>query len=317
MSDLFQRKSRVRTRKPVPDPEHGDWRRAVAHPEDAEHLPTPNLSLFKRLFLRVSYLEAADNEYYLDHLRQKQLEEDQYAQITPIHGLRRVGRIFWGIVILLPLCTLASVALFYALYEQHEEMRVLAFLTSTPVWFTLIGAAALGCLFFTGILRPLLLLAYVFGHEATHYLTSYCFFHPVSSFKVGIDGGYIDTEADNPVVALSPYFVPLWLIAFSTLVWGLNLLLPFDHYDKIFYANFGFWLAFHIYWTAWMIPREQPDFLENGTLFSCLFIGLMNLVMLVLLLAFFDVISLREYWEHLVQIAHSVIKGAFALHESL
>ncbi len=311
MSDLFQQKTRLSTRKPAPAPEHGDWRRPVANPADTEHLPTPDLSLFKRLFLRVSYLEAADNDYYFDQLRQRQLEEEQYAQTTPIHGIRRVGRIFWGIVILLPLSMLVSYALLLTLYQQHEEVDLTALLTSTRVWFALIGGAALGCLFILGMLRPLLLLIYVLGHEATHAITSYLCFRHVTSFKVGIDGGYIDTEADNPLVALSPYFVPLWLILFSSLLWGANLLFPFEHYEKIFYANFGFWLAFHIYWTLWIIPREQPDFLENGILFSSLYIGLMNLVMMVIIFVFFDVISLREFWENLLQTTRDAL-GFFA-----
>ena len=37
----------------------------------------------------------------------------------------------------------------------------------------------------------------------------------------------------------------------------------------------GGWL-FHLLWTIWMIPQDQPDLQENGTFFSLVFIVLAN-----------------------------------------
>ncbi len=297
---------------PQPDstPEHGDWRCAVDGAPDIEKSAAKSQNLFKRLYLRASYLEATSHESYLDELRHYQYAEEQNSMIEPIDGLKRVGRIFWGIVILLPLSLMTSYALIRTLMEQQDWINLSSILTSEPVWFALVGACSLACIFFAGIFRPILLFFYVLGHEATHVIFSYLCFRKVSSFKVGLDGGYVDTEADNPLVALSPYFFPIWLVLFSSLLWGINLIIPIAHYEKLFYASFGFWLAFHVYWTLWIIPREQPDFLENGILFSALYIWVMNMGMLILLFALFDVITFSSFAENFLSIAHKLFEMA-------
>ena len=71
--------------------------------------------------------------------------------------------------------------------------------------------------------------------------------------------------------------------------------MPFETYQAWFYAGFGFWWAFHIYWTLWVIPREQPDLLENGVVLSFMIIMLTNIAALLLVLRCFGVISLRGY----------------------
>jgi hypothetical protein len=42
--------------------------------------------------------------------------------------------------------------------------------------------------------------------------------------------------------------------------------------------------TFHMVWTLWMIPRDQPDLKENGTFLSLVVIYLANLLVLVALL---------------------------------
>ena len=73
-------------------------------------------------------------------------------------------------------------------------------------------------------------------------------------------------------------------------------IVPFESYGAWFYAGFGFWWSFHVYWTMWVIPREQPDLLENGVVFSFLIIMLTNIAALLLVLRCFGVISLHGYW---------------------
>ena len=83
----------------------------------------------------------------------------------------------------------------------------------------------------------------------------------------------------------------VWLSCFFIANW----LVPFEDFEAWFYAGFGFWWVFHLYWTLWVIPREQPDLLENGVVFSFMIIMLTNIAALLLVLRCFGVISLRGY----------------------
>jgi hypothetical protein len=55
-------------------------------------------------------------------------------------------------------------------------------------------------------------------------------------------------------------------------------------WDLAFYAAMGVTWTFHMAWTLWMIPRDQPDLRENGTFLSLVVIYLSNLMVLVALL---------------------------------
>ena len=83
----------------------------------------------------------------------------------------------------------------------------------------------------------------------------------------------------------------VWLGAFFVANW----IYPFETYHAWFYAGFGFWWCFHVYWTLWIIPREQPDLLENGVVLSFLIITLTNIAALLIMLRCFGVISFRGY----------------------
>jgi hypothetical protein len=117
--------------------------------------------------------------------------------------------------------------------------------------------------------------------------------------RVDVNGGYIETDKDNTYIALAPYFVPFWMLVWVLLTWLIGLFLPEGWLTAWFFGGAGFWWSFHIYWTIWVIPREQPDLLENGVTFSLLIVIIANIVGLILLLRFFGFISLRGYWQDL------------------
>jgi hypothetical protein len=56
--------------------------------------------------------------------------------------------------------------------------------------------------------------------------------------------------------------------------------------DLFFYAAIGASWSFHMAWTIWMIPRDQPDLKDNGTFLSLVLIYFGNLVVLIGLLCF-------------------------------
>ncbi|MGB1873649.1 MAG: hypothetical protein ACPIB0_00585 [Akkermansiaceae bacterium] len=138
--------------------------------------------------------------------------------------------------------------------------------------------------FFTGLLERLFLYFYVLGHELTHALFVYACGGKVGGIHVTADGGYVMTNKSNALIALSPYFLPFWsavILALSSVI-GVFYNHPYE--DHAIYFLVGFSWAFHLLWTLWMIPRDQPDLKENGIVFSLAIIYLANAIVISLLL---------------------------------
>ena len=66
-------------------------------------------------------------------------------------------------------------------------------------------------------------------------------------------------------------------------------------WDRRFIAVMGVTWTFHMVWTLWMIPRDQPDLKENGTFLSLVVIYLANLLVLVGLLCVAAESPLQNY----------------------
>lgn len=170
------------------------------------------------------------------------------------------------------------------------------FWQSAPFFFF-----ALGALVFPLVLwgfRDWLLYFYVFGHEFTHVVFIYlCGGKVQGPIRVSLRGGHVLTNKTNLLIALSPYFIPFYAVivmtsfamaaflvdlnADYTLVSGATEL----SYQIIYllYAFIGFTMTMHVYFTASMIAKDQPDLQINGRLFSLLFILLINALIVVAL----------------------------------
>ncbi|MCU0780921.1 MAG: hypothetical protein MUF04_07445, partial [Akkermansiaceae bacterium] len=141
-------------------------------------------------------------------------------------------------------------------------------------------------------LATFFLASYVLGHELTHLCFVYLCMGKVTEFHFSSDGGYVVTTKTNLLIALSPYFVPFYSMVvvavylLAKLVWAvfpeLGALSP--QVPRLFYLLLGLTWTFHMVWTLWMLPRDQPDLREHGTVFSLVVIFLGNLVMLSVLL---------------------------------
>src|SRR5205085_8057353 len=94
----------------------------------------------------------------------------------------------------------------------------------------------------------------------------------------------IVTNRTNFVIALAPYFFPLYSLL-AILAYGIaSLFVNVAPYGQLLYAVLGITWAFHLTFTCWMIPKNQTDLSDHGTFFSLVFIYLMNLVLLSVLL---------------------------------
>ena len=162
-----------------------------------------------------------------------------------------------------------------------RETLAHGFWATEEFWFFTLGAILWTIAFF-GLPRPVLI--YVFGHELTHAIWVWLMGGRVSQFKVASDGGHIVTDRHNFLIALAPYFYPIYSIllvmiyGFASMAWDLS------PYHRWFFALLGGTWAFHISFTLWMIPKGQTDLSYHGTFFSLVVIYLMNLLVLTVLL---------------------------------
>jgi hypothetical protein len=185
-------------------------------------------------------------------------------------------------LLLLPLCWVTT----WTFLSRFSHATVdQDFWRSAEFWYFATGALVMVGWFWSGLLQTFFLYLYVLGHELTHAVFVLLYRGKVTDFHVSADGGYITTNKTNLVIALSPYFVPFWAVV-SAVVYaavryfgGIN-----QEWDRLLYGLMGVTWTFHMIWTIWMIPRDQPDLKENGTFLSLVVIYLANLLVLVGLL---------------------------------
>lgn len=205
------------------------------------------------------------------------IEEDEDS-----HGFARdVVRFLLGLF-LLPLCWVTTWTFLTRFFHATVEQ---GFWQSSQFWYFAIGAVVMLGWFFSKLIRPFFLYIYVFGHELTHAAFVKIFGGRVLDMDWGSEGGYVTTDKSNWVIALSPYFIPFW----STI--AVVVYVVFSVFSEVtplwnlfFYAVIGATWTFHLTWTIWMIPRDQPDLKDNGTFLSLVLIWFGNLLVLTALL---------------------------------
>jgi hypothetical protein len=175
---------------------------------------------------------------------------------------------------LLPFCAILSQTFFTSFARAAVAERLWA---GEEFWFFSLGVV-LWLIAFFGLPRPLLV--YVFGHELTHALWVWLMGGRVTRFRVARDGGHILTDKNNFLIALAPYFFPIYSILVLALYGGLSLFVNVQPYGRLLYGVIGVTWAFHLTFTCWMVPKNQSDLSENGTFFSLVIIYLANLVLL-------------------------------------
>lgn len=211
--------------------------------------------------------------------------------MVPTRWVKNIIAIF-----LLPFCGILTQTFFTAFTRATIHQHLWA---GAEFWFFALGAV-LWVIAFFGLPRPIII--YVFGHELTHVLWVWLMGGRVSKFRVSGDGGHIVTNRTNFLIALAPYFFPLYSLL-AILVYGLaSLFVNVAPYGQLLYAILGITWAFHLTFTCWMIPKNQTDLSDHGTFFSLVFIYLMNLLLLSILLVIASPqITFASFGEDLLQ----------------
>src|SRR5260221_1208525 len=116
-------------------------------------------------------------------------------------------------ILLLPLCAGAVATLWRVLKATGR---------ADTFWVAMLAGAACWTVIFLLLPKPIRI--YVFGHELTHAVWTWIFGGKVKQFKVGSGGGHVVVTTNNFVIALAPYFFPLY-VALVVLVFVVGHLL--------------------------------------------------------------------------------------------
>src|SRR5580698_9858879 len=142
-------------------------------------------------------------------------------------------------VLLLPVCIGAARALWRVLYACGS---------ADTTWVPLLAGGACWIVIFLLLPKPMWI--YVFGHELTHALWTWLFGGEVKKMKISSQGGHVVISKTNFVIALAPYFFPLYAVivigvfAIGHLIWRW----PLVWFDLLVGAAYAFHvtLTFHV-----------------------------------------------------------------------
>ena len=195
---------------------------------------------------------------------------------------------------LLPICAILSQTFFTSFARATVSERLWA---GVEFWFFSLGAV-LWLIAFFGLPRPIVL--YVFGHELTHALWVWLMGGRVSRFKVGREGGHILTDKNNFLIALAPYFFPLYVVLL-VLTFALgHLFFGWERNLLWLHLLVGAAYAFHVTLTWHILRTRQSDITSQGYLFSAVVIFLGNIAVLLfglpLLTARVTVLTAMGWW---------------------
>jgi hypothetical protein len=161
-------------------------------------------------------------------------------------------------------------------------------------------AAGAACWLVIFLLLPKPMWLYVVGHELTHAIWVWLFGGSVRKFKATSGGGHVVVDKTNFLIALSPYFFPLYAILVVIVFLAGHLIWGWKDFFVWFHLLVGAAYAFHVTLTAHILKTEQSDITSHGYLFSAVVIYLGNVVVLLvglpLLTAKVDLPTMLRWW---------------------
>jgi len=190
---------------------------------------------------------------------------------------------------LLPVCFGAASSLWLVIKASGN---------ADTIWVATLSGAA--CWVVIYLLLPKPMWVYVFGHELTHALWTWLLGGRVKKFKASADGGEVVVTKNNFIIALAPYFFPLYAAIVVTLFVAGQLLWGWQRYVVWFHLLLGASYAFHVTLTTHILKFRQTDITNQGYLFSAVVIFLGNITVLLigipLLAAKVDVQTALSWW---------------------
>jgi hypothetical protein len=174
-------------------------------------------------------------------------------------------------ILLLPVCVGAAWALWLVLRMSGS---------ADTTWVPLIAGAT--CWLVIYLLLPRPMWVYVFGHELTHAIWTWACGGRVKRFKATSDGGHVVVSKTNFVIALAPYFFPVYAVLVAGIFVTGQLLWNWQNVLVWFHLFLGAAYAFHVTLTWHILQTRQSDITQQGYLFSAVIIFLGNIGVLLL-----------------------------------
>ena len=174
-------------------------------------------------------------------------------------------------LLLLPLCAGAVPALVRVVRASGG---------ASEVWVPLGAGAACWLVIFAILPKPMWI--YVVGHELTHVVWSWLFGGKLKKFKATSQGGEVVITKSNFLVALAPYFFPLYAVLVVLLVLAGHLIWGWSRWTPGFHLLLGAAYVFHLTLTWEILQTRQSDITGQGYLFSGVVIFLGNALVLLL-----------------------------------
>lgn len=174
-------------------------------------------------------------------------------------------------LLLLPVCGGAAVALWKLLLASGR---------ADTTWVMMLAGAGCWVVIFFMLPKPMWI--YVFGHELTHAIWAWLFGGEVKRMKVTSKGGHVVVTKSNFLIALAPYFFPLYAALVLLVFVSGHLIWDWHSYLIAFHLFLGATYAFHVTLTAYILQTRQSDITEHGYLFSATIIFLGNALVLLL-----------------------------------
>jgi len=178
-------------------------------------------------------------------------------------------------IILLPL-------LIVLVYDFFKLFFLFAGQTNTnivPFWLGIAVYILFQVIFF----KPMS--TYVFGHELTHALVGLLSGAQIKKFKVSKTKGSVTLTKDNIFITLSPYFIPIYPIIIILVYFFLAWFIDVTKIYSLFLFLLGISIAFYYALTFYAIKVGQEDMRIYGKFFSFIFVCFINIIMVVLVLA--------------------------------
>jgi len=174
-------------------------------------------------------------------------------------------------VLLLPVCLGAAKTLILVVRTLGD---------ADTFWVAALSGAACWLMIYLTLPKPMLV--YVLGHELTHAIWTWAFGGKVRRFKARASGGFVMVTRNNFLIALAPYFFPLYAVmviaAFALGHW----LCGWKQHLVWFHLLVGAAYAFHVTLTSYILGIRQSDITQQGYLFSAVVIWLGNVLVLLI-----------------------------------
>jgi hypothetical protein len=173
-------------------------------------------------------------------------------------------------ILLIPICigvTRSIVSLVQAI-EPSPDVFI-----PTPA-LAMLGGFALWTLVYLILPRPAR--TYVLAHELTHALWGSLMGARVVDMKISKETGSVTLSKSNFLIALAPYFFPLYTVMAIAAYYGCALFMDVENYYLGWLGLIGLTWGFHFTFTISTLLQHQSDIRDNGHLFSYAVIYLMN-----------------------------------------